>query len=49
MTMETIWGIISVFGLVTMLLFGVGIWTYLDLRKKQREEDAAARKPEPKP
>jgi cbb3-type cytochrome oxidase subunit 3 len=49
-TMETIWGIISVFGLVSMLLLVVGIWTHLDLRKKQREEeDAAAKKPEPKP
>jgi uncharacterized membrane protein len=47
--METIWGIISVFGLVSMLLLVVGIWTHLDMRKKQREEDAAAKKPEHKP
>jgi hypothetical protein len=48
MTMNIIWSIISVFGLVTLLLFGVGIWTYLDLRKQQQKDDAAARKPEPK-
>jgi hypothetical protein len=46
--MNTIWSIISVFGLVSMLLLMVGIWTQLDIRKKLREEDAA-KKPETKP
>jgi uncharacterized membrane protein len=47
--MNTIWSIISVFGLVSLLLLVVGIWTHLDMRKKQRKEDAAANKPDHKP
>jgi len=43
--MNLIWNIISVFGLVSLLLLVIGIWTHLDMRKKQ--SDTA--KPEKKP
>jgi uncharacterized membrane protein len=47
--MDLIWNIISVFGLVSLLLLVIGIWTHLDLRKKQRQEESDAAKLEKKP
>ena len=44
--MELIWNIISVFGLVSMLMLVLGIWTHLDMRKKQRQEESDAAKRE---
>ena len=44
--MDLIWNIISVFGLVSMLLLVLGIWTHLDMRKKQRQEESDATKRE---
>ena len=41
--MDLIWSIISVFGFVSLLLLVVGIWTHLDMRKKQRQESDAAK------
>jgi len=43
--MNLIWNIISVFGLVSLLLLVIGIWTHLDMRKKQRQEESDAAKP----
>lgn len=40
--MDLIWDIIIVFGLASLLLLVVGIWTHLDMRKKQREEQSTA-------
>jgi len=40
--MELIWDIIIVFGLVSLLLLVLGIWTHLDMRKKQRQDESAA-------
>ena len=36
--MSTIWNVISIFGLVSLLLLVVGIWTHLDTRKDRRDE-----------
>jgi len=46
--MDLIWDIIRVFGLVSMLLLVLGIWTHLDMRKKQRQEESDAAKREKK-
>ena len=47
--MDLIWNIISVFGLVSLLILVVGIWTHLDMRKKQRQDESEIAKPEKKP
>jgi len=47
--MNLIWNIISVFGLVSLLLLVIGIWTHFDMRKKQRHDESDAAKLEKKP
>ena len=47
--MNLIWNIISVFGLVSLLLLVIGIWTHLDMRKKQRQQESEAAKLVKKP
>ena len=47
--MDLIWDIIVVFGLVSLFILVIGIWTHLDMRKKQRQEGSVAdAKPETK-
>jgi hypothetical protein len=36
--MDLIWDIGIVFGLVSLLILVIGIWTHLNMRKKQRKE-----------
>jgi len=36
--MNLIWGVIIVFGLVSLLILVVGIWTQFDMSKEQRQE-----------
>ena len=44
MAMDWIRDIVMVFGLVSLLLLVVGIWTHLDMRKAPRREAEADRK-----
>ena len=43
--MNLICDIIVVFGLVSLLLLVVGIWTHLDMRKKQKQDELEQPKP----
>jgi hypothetical protein len=36
--MDLIWSIVGVFGFVSMLMLILGLWTHLDMRKKQQKE-----------
>ena len=47
--MELIWNIIIVFGLASLLILVVGIWTQSDMRKKQRQDEPETANPEKKP
>jgi cbb3-type cytochrome oxidase subunit 3 len=46
--MDLIWNIAQAFGLVSLFLLVVCIWTHLDMRKKQRQEESDANKVEKK-
>jgi len=47
--MDLIWNIIIVFGLVSLLILVVDIWTHLEMRKKQRQDEPETANPEKKP